>query len=37
MPKRESLNAVLGSYAPEYAGVKVLENVENFDIELVRS
>ena len=34
MPKRERLYSPFSAYAPDYAEVKVLKNVENFDIEL---
>lgn len=34
MPKRESINSPFSSYAPDYAEVRVLENVDNFDLEL---
>jgi pyruvate-formate lyase len=34
MPKRESLQSPFSSYAPDYAEVRVLKNVENFDLEL---
>jgi pyruvate-formate lyase len=34
MPKRESIHSPFSSYAPDYAEVKVLENVPNFDLEL---
>jgi pyruvate-formate lyase len=34
MSKKEKLYSPFSSYAPDYAEVKVLENVENFDLEL---
>ncbi len=34
MPKKEKLYSPFSSYAPDYAEVKVLKNVENFDLEL---
>jgi hypothetical protein len=34
MPKKERLYSPFSSYAPDYAEVKVLENVENFDLQL---
>jgi pyruvate-formate lyase len=34
VPKRKSINSPFSSYAPDYAEVKVLQNVENFDFEL---
>ncbi len=34
MPKKERLYSPFSSYAPDYAEVKVLKNVENFDLEL---
>ncbi len=34
MPKRETLNSPFSSYAPDYAEVKVLHDVPDFDLEL---
>jgi pyruvate-formate lyase len=34
MTKKERLHSPFSTYAPDYAEVKVLENVENFDLEL---
>lgn len=34
MQKRERTNSPFSSYAPDYAEVRVLQNVENFDLEL---
>ncbi len=34
MPKPNKISSPFGSYAPDYAEVRVLENVSNFDLEL---
>ena len=34
MPEKEKLHSPFSSYAPDYAEVKVLKNVQDFDLEL---